>query len=191
MANNPIYYIDPDGMEIRIHYNDDDYIVYAPGMDYDGDNKFVSTIVNTLNEINELEYGQTVISRLTDDADNIFSITDDFGSVENSYEFRGKEGGAIIKAAAILSGSFDQGVENLGHELFHGYQLEMGQSPFSIDSEVGATLFGKSLRLGFSFYQGQDPQASLQYSQAMSNLLMARDFNLTDFQKAVNNFNLN
>ncbi len=61
VANNPVMLFDPDGREIRIYYKEkrgigrlferSKYITYTPGMNYNGDNNFVSNSVNSLNYI--------------------------------------------------------------------------------------------------------------------------------------------
>ncbi len=54
-ANNPIYYIDPDGQQIIIHYQDDDgndqEHIYKYGEKYDGDNKFISNVYDSFNNL--------------------------------------------------------------------------------------------------------------------------------------------
>ncbi len=186
-------FIDPDGRETRVHYDDKKYIVYTPGMSYDGDNSFVSTIINTLNEIHSHDYGQIVLSALTGEDSQIYSIINEYGSVENSWEFSRQEGGAIIKAAQIFDGTDLSNLRDLSHEIFHGYQMEMGQNPFSIDSEIGATLFGKSISSHLEgVLPGQKPQSTFEYNDAMLQLLLfSPEFNhdaSVQFQRAVNNF---
>ena len=62
-ANNPIWYTDHDGDTIKIAYKDktglgrifekNKYMVYTPGMEYAGNNQFVSDAVNSLNYVYE------------------------------------------------------------------------------------------------------------------------------------------
>ncbi len=60
-ANNPIWYTDHDGDTIKIAYKNktglgkifekNKYMVYTPGMEYTGNNQFVSDAVNSLNYV--------------------------------------------------------------------------------------------------------------------------------------------
>ncbi len=54
-ANNPIYYKDPDGQQIIIHYQDadgnDQEHIYEFGGSYDGDNQFIKDVYSALNHI--------------------------------------------------------------------------------------------------------------------------------------------
>ncbi len=51
-ANNPIYYIDPDGQQIIIHYQDEDgkdqEHIYKYGKKYDGENQFIKDVYSSL-----------------------------------------------------------------------------------------------------------------------------------------------
>ena len=56
VANNPIYYIDPDGRKIIIHYQVDGENRthnYKYGSSYDGDNKYLNEVYSALNYIIE------------------------------------------------------------------------------------------------------------------------------------------
>ena len=46
VANNPVYFVDPDGREIRIFGVNGQVFTYTPGMEYDGDDNFISNIIN-------------------------------------------------------------------------------------------------------------------------------------------------
>jgi RHS repeat-associated protein len=54
-ANNPIYYIDPDGQQIIIHYQDEDgndqQHIYEYGGKYDGDNQFIKDVYASFNHL--------------------------------------------------------------------------------------------------------------------------------------------
>jgi hypothetical protein len=67
-ANNPILFIDPNGEEIWIYYDDEDgkeqKLQYTQGMNYEGDNSFVSTAVSALNQMNSTDIGSEVLGAL-------------------------------------------------------------------------------------------------------------------------------
>ena len=51
---NPIKFVDPNGEEVWIHYNNDgteEKLLYTGGMSYEGSNSFVSHIVDNLNAV--------------------------------------------------------------------------------------------------------------------------------------------
>ncbi len=192
-AGNPVRLIDPNGMEIVITGEDGTKTTYKQGMEYKGKDNLVSKSVSTLNQINEREGGAKVLTELTG-SKNIHSIENKEGGAGTlSFGFcPNKNGGGTINAAALLSVDNIQGIEGLGNELFHGYQQEMGQNPLSIDSKVGALLFGKSLVDGYGeLSPGRDAVSSDNFVNAMNSLLFEpHEFNLSSFQKAVNNFKL-
>ncbi len=71
-ANNPIYYIDPDGQQIIIHYQDEDgkdqQHTYEYGGTYDGDNQFIKDVYSSLSYIIDNDADTTgLIERLSGD----------------------------------------------------------------------------------------------------------------------------
>jgi len=186
-AGNPVRLIDPDGREIWITGEDGQKVKYNQGMTYEG-NGFIGKTVATLNQINERKGGEKVLSRLTA-SESIYSIENKEGGAGTmSWGYSPSEDGGSIRAGALMSVSENyQAIEGMGNELFHAYQQDMGQNPLSIDSKVGALLFGKSLVDGFGQLSGgSDLTSTNNFENAISSLLF--DFDLTVFQKAVNNF---
>lgn len=195
MDGNPVLYNDIFGDDVEISYEEkgeNKTLNYEIGQEYAGDNDFLKTTIKTLNQIGENENGNKVLSELVE-SDNVFSVLNEEGGAGRtslSFSKRG-EGGGTIKAGALMGLGELGRVEKLGHELFHGFQSENGQDPFTIDSEVGASLFGSSLTGFNAGFSGQDPSATKRYQQAFNNLLYSPDeFDIKQFQQAVYNFKL-
>jgi RHS repeat-associated protein len=196
--NNPLRIIDPDGMEVRIYTGETDengnpkYITYENGMKYEGDNKFVSTVVNALNKMGSVKFGGDVLSSLIE-SKNAFSFQNVASSGgSNTIQFVASEnGGGAINAAAMLSFTDETNLENVSHELYHGYQTEHGGFQ-GVNSEVEAYLFGRGV-LSTSYHalfgiSGNGSSAGNQYAGAMDNLMLSDKFNKVDFNTAVNSF---
>jgi len=191
-AGNPVVLVDPDGMDIVITGEDGSKTTYKQGKEYKGNDKFTSITVNTLNQINEREGGEKVLSRLTG-SESIYSIENtEGGAGTSSWGYSPKDNGGTINAGKLSSVDNLHGIEGLGNELFHGYQQDMGQNPLSIDSKVGAFLFGRSLVDGYGqISSGTNAISSNNFKIAIENMLFKdNSFNLNNFQKAVDNFKL-
>lgn len=146
-AGNPIKYVDPDGKEVWIYYQDEDgndqKMLYTANMRYDGSNSFISTAVNYLNNI--YSYGGADALDVLIGSANAFDVTSEMSSVEGTLSFKeNQNGGGTLKMGAIMTSGFEksQGIESLAHELFHGVQHEQGQGGTSIFNEVEAYVFG-------------------------------------------------
>ena len=72
VLGNPIGNIDPQGDTVRIGIGDQ-FINYTPGMEYQGKDQFVSSIVSTLNNLNSTESGSVVLNTLIT-SDNNFDL---------------------------------------------------------------------------------------------------------------------
>jgi YD repeat-containing protein len=144
--NNPIIFIDPDGREIWLYQYDEEgnriaELQYMPGMEYDGDNAYFSNAIGLLNQMNSVEIGSIVLNILHG-SDNIFGVSNQPSPVEGTKVFEeNKNGGGMLKMGESFS------LEPLAHEMFHGYQHEMGQGRTSIFNEVEAILFGQAVAM--------------------------------------------
>ena len=207
-ANNPILFIDPNGQEIWIYYNDEDgneqKMQYEIGMQYEGTNKFLSSTISSLNAMGEVDAGNEVLSTLID-SDNLFDFTNTKSSGgERTFQLdyksneKYKDGGAQIHAAEFLNNSIDnsQKVESAAHELFHGYQREMGQKPGTVNGEVGAYLFGRGVAAnskygstGIMLSFGNMSSEGSVYENAMLSMMYGWDSNhMSSYQNAINSF---
>jgi RHS repeat-associated protein len=158
--NDPILFTDPNGQEIWITYGDDQRAQYKngrlyneDGSRYKGKDKFVSTVLGTLNKISSTDIGKEVVGELSG-SNNDFNFTNTVAKdkegnvVENALNFdKAKGGGGEIHAGAMMGSKMQEGqkIESSAHELFHGYQYETGQNPGTVNGEVGASLFGKAI----------------------------------------------
>jgi uncharacterized protein RhaS with RHS repeats len=210
-ANNPVLFIDPNGQEIWIYYNDADgnqqKLQYTQGMKYEGDNAFVSASITSLNQMNSTEIGGQVLGELVG-SENQFNFTNTFAKdkdgneVKNALSFaKSENGGGEIHAGALMGDNMQEGqkLESTAHELFHGYQYEKGQtlngSLATVNNEVGAYLFGRSVYYSYNQDKGfgmmpwgNGTQAGDFYENAMNSLIWAPSFNYSQYSTAVNNF---
>ncbi|EFK58555.1 DUF6443 domain-containing protein [Sphingobacterium spiritivorum] len=206
-ANNSIKFIDPNGKEIWIYYQDengdDQKIQYSAGMDYQGRNQFVASIVMALNRMNTVQMGEKLLESIIS-SDNFFNFKNELprdrkGNLIDQAEAafkRNESGGGDILAGNALKSNEYRLLENVSHELFHGYQYENGQNN-RVSNEVEAYLFGRSIYqnymmnndMGFSSMPwGTSTVAGKIYEESMSGLMYAPSFDVNMFKKAVDNF---
>mgnify|MGYP002336011337 CR=1 FL=1 len=204
VANNPILFVDPDGQEIWITYGDNQRVKYEngrlyneDGSKYKGKDEFVSSAYKTLNGMNSTRNGKSVLGELSA-SENKFTFTNTYEKDSEGNDAKGtlsfaenKDGGGEIHAAALMNKETGLGekIENTAHELYHGYQHENGQGGPSVNNEVEAYLFGRSIALqshnasNFSF--GNMSIMGKEYESAMLNLLTNAKFDRKSFQNAV------
>jgi|GEM_PF-137281 len=205
VANNPLKYIDPNGKEIWINYGDNQRARYdngklynEDGSKYKGKDAFVNTVLKTLNNINDVKAGKTLLGSLSK-SENDFTFTNTASSGgERTLSFEAhKGGGGEIHAKALgLNTPDSQKAENASHELFHGYQWEHGETGATVNREVAAYLFGRAIgfqvgmkTLGWAEMPwGKNNAAGKAYEQAMSKLLFANKFDPKLYKQAVDNF---
>jgi RHS repeat-associated protein len=207
-ANNPILFIDPNGEEIWIYYDDEDgneqKLQYTQGMNYEGDNSFVSTAVNALNQMNSTDIGSEVLGDLVS-SENMFDFKNEVpvdkngNPINNALSFnKNKEGGGTIKAGAFMSEKLQEGqkLETTAHELYHGYQHEHGQTG-TVNNEVGAYLYGRAVYYNYQMNNGSGyammpwgngTTSGNAYEAAMNGLMWAPSFNYSQYSTAVSNF---
>jgi RHS repeat-associated protein len=206
--NNPLLFIDPNGEEIWIYYNDDDgkeqKMQYTAGMKYEGDNKFVSTSIGNLNKMNCTGAGGKLLGKLID-SKNSFDFTNTYAKDKQGNDIKGtlsfnenEDGGGIINAAGLMENGFAEStkLESTAHELFHGYQNEQGQGGASVMNEVEANLFGYGTALEYSLNNesfassitplGRNNAIGASYQKSFNSLL--KGFSVGEFKNAVMNF---
>ena len=206
VANNPILFVDPDGREIWISYGDNQRVRYdngklynEDGSKYKGKDSFVSTTLKTLNTMNSTKNGATVIGELSK-SENKFNFENSYIKDKNGNDIKGalsfegaKEGGGTIHAAGLTENSdFGEKVENTSHELFHGYQFEMGNTESSVNKETEAYLFGRSVALDagvkVNYGFGNSRFTGEIYQNSMFNLLTNPKFDQKEFNISVMTF---
>lgn len=207
--NNPVRFIDPDGRDVYIYYEQDGQqqkLLYTQGMKYEGSNAFVSTTVSLLNSMAK-NGGADLLSTLIQSS-NSFDFVNEVPTDKNGNPIAGtlsfnanENGGGIIKAGTLLNNKVSDfaKVESTSHELFHGYQYEMGQGGASVHNELEAILFGSSVATNWAMntgYMGAWSSAGLgnnsifgkAYSNAMRSL--GNNFSTAQFVKAMYSFHL-
>jgi len=209
VANNPVRFIDPDGREIWIAYGNNQKVKWeggnllnADGTAYKGSDAFVNNVSTSLNLMNSAKIGQTVLNQLST-THNVFEFQNSFPTnqngepINNALSFSGNSnGGGIIKAGA-LGNEFmqtQQKIGSTGHELFHGYQQEFGETGATINREVGAYLYEHALIFSLGMpYEGfgiSGTSAGESYEKSMNSILFGNSFNQTDYNNALDNFKM-
>lgn len=176
---------------------------YSAGMEYKGEDKFVSSIVTALNRMNSVDIGEKVLGPLIS-SKNSFNFKNEFprdknGNIVSQAEaafVKNENGGGDILAAHALKSDEHRVLDNVSHELFHGYQYENGQKNY-ISNEVEAYLYGRAVYQNYlvkneqgyaAMPWGTGTIAGKAYEDSMSGLLYAPAFDASMFKKAVENF---
>lgn len=151
-----------------------------------------------LNEIGSVEIGAEILGELIS-SENEFKILNSSPSTPAEKGHLGglsfspnEAGGGNILAGDISKINRGTAINALAHEGFHAYQSEFGVGKRSINTEVGAYLFGDaaSIQLGYGGGVGlaDNTRASLVYNEAYNTLLYGERFNLSSYKAAINNF---
>ncbi len=215
-GNNPLRYVDPLGDTISIHYGDNQTLQYNQGLKYNGDNAFVSSVVNALNSVGNSKAGGTVLNTLIASEQN-YSYINEYSKDKNGNDLKGtfryvtngnRKGGTIFAGALFEYGAPSKIISPIAHESFHAYQDENNgfSNGHHIGLEVEATLFGAASYYNYLVDQGQNldlilistlnlitggnnDDAYKKYSTAMIDLLL-KPYDQQYFSSAVNNFHL-
>jgi len=186
-ANNPINFIDVNGDSIWIVYQDDEgneqQLLYTQGMSYEGSNQQVATLIATLNKLNSLTSGNTVLTTLTGSTANYnLSLIGQYGGVYTPAAVAQGSGGSLNVADP-------SNLYTLSHELFHGFQHENMDYINSTAFEVGANLFESHIYYQVTgiiplLYEG----GSQEFANAYISLLFNENFNQQQFDVATRTF---
>jgi RHS repeat-associated protein len=177
-ANNPLKFIDPTGETVQIVAGNDT-VTYTVGMTYEGENKQMAGIINTLNSIGGIDIGNTVLSQLVD-SEGLYNvgISQKLASNMAGGQFTGNKNG--LGGNMLLNPAMISSVNKVAHEFFHGYQHDMGSGGASILSEVEAYLFGAAMQervTGNPIHMfGDMSQAGNIYTNMMLSTLYAHQF---------------
>ena len=148
-ANNPATLIDVNGDTIWIQ-NGEERLRYTAGMECEDCTDFASSIVSQLNDVAGAEGGDKVVQELVGSKSDYNILNEEPSEEGATMSIDSKEGGrADIRAGKSFGNDRDrsQKIFALSGELFHGYQLEKGQNPSAVYSEVGSSLFAGSMQL--------------------------------------------
>jgi len=196
-ANNSINNIDVNGDSIWVNYvdqnNQNQRLLYTLGMQYEGKDAFVSTVISALNDMGGTKNGKTVLSALSGsennyDFTNTYAKDDQGNEIKDALAFIDKTG--QIHAGALMNKNvqYSQKIESAAHELFHGYQNEFGETGATINREIGAYLFGRSIaaNLGYGTLGfGNFTSFGTMYENAMINLMYSLTFSQQNYNAAL------
>ncbi|MEL7424032.1 MAG: RHS repeat-associated core domain-containing protein [Bacteroidota bacterium] len=131
VANNPLLYIDPDGMRIIIRDLDGKIVEYSRGMDQSEDySEYINQTIQSLNYIAE-NGGKKEINRLVDTENRTYKIgqTEDFSS--DSFNPHGGGGNITFNSTQVNEYLTEDGeyetittVTILAHEIDHASENE-------------------------------------------------------------------
>ena len=193
-ANNPVRFVDPDGRDVKIYYEDENrkrqQMLYTANMKYEGNNAFVSASVNYLNSM--YNNGGSDILDVLIGSKNSFNMMnqtpiDDKGNTLDALQFSEAVGGGGDIYAGLLTNSKYSNyrkVESVSHELFHGFQYEKGQGGTSIFNEVEANVYSSVIATNWA--NSTDYMGALS-SNGLGNGTAAGDLYQTSFSSLINN----
>lgn len=187
VANSPANFIDVNGDSIWINYTDDDgndqRFLYTQGMEYNGNNNRVATLIGSLNRLNSLSSGNIVLTRLSGSTAHYnLGLSGEYGGVYNRNAIQRGAGGNI--------GVANPGdIVNLSEELFHGFQHDQMDMTNSTAFEIGAKLFSGHIEFETSgMVTAGIAGGSQEFADAYINLIYNQQFNQTDFNTATRTF---
>ena len=210
VANNPLFFKDPDGERIWIYYQDSDgneqrveyknkQLYSESGKVYKPDGDFLPNIMDALDNLGSTDIGKVVLDKLVG-SDNDFDLKNSTNKEESTVGFvANRDDKGNKTGGGTLTLGEDQSLETVSHELFHGYQLEENGDNYSINDEVGAYLFGQAVNeqyhsnLDVGYFTGgagtgRSNEDGKRYEKAYEDLYYGNSFNLKSYESAINNF---
>ncbi len=206
--NSPLLFWDPNGEEVWITGANGEGIQFkngrlfnSDGTKYKGKDKFVNKVASQLNLMNADQGGSRVVSELSK-SESRFTFTNTFMKDKDGKEIKDQmsfapnasDGGGTFKAGALMNESLTESdrLETVSHETFHAYQNLHGETR-SINNEVGAYLFGKSVVLnsslgGTALSFGNATDAGKSYQDSMTSMLFANQFDPKQYENAIKTF---
>lgn len=181
-GNNPVRFVDPNGMEIHIMGENDSVTVYNVNTSYDGSDNFTANIYDELNTLDAMLSNTDFMSSLVNSS-NVYKISPTNSTTEGTYSYIGQ----------TINIGTDHEIDYLGHELFHAYQDAKGQGGASIYNEVEAYLFQakilfmNNLGMGTSHLLGAENSYSPIYDNIV-NALIYDGYSQTNFNQTVELF---
>ncbi|WP_418983883.1 hypothetical protein [Alistipes sp.] len=152
--NNPIRFIDPNGEEVWIHYQNDkgnaQKLLYTANMEYKGSNSFVTSMIANLNSVYS-NGGNKMLDVLirSENAYIVLNRNPDIDGAGGAFR-RNMDGGGSIFAGKIGGATNFSNVETTAHEFMHGAQHELGQGGPSVFNEVEAYVFGYGVAMNYA-----------------------------------------
>ncbi|MBP1640244.1 MAG: hypothetical protein H6Q17_1827 [Bacteroidetes bacterium] len=196
-AGNPINNTDINGDSIWVIAGNGNWVNYSPGQQYNGDDQFVCTTFDYLNQLYNNDYGQSVVEKLAG-SENDFQYTNTYAKdngkeMKDALSFAGDaSGGGEIHAGYLMdsNGSSESKIRSLSHETFHGYQSEFGETGRESYREVEALLFQTAVMQNYGYFgNGSGNQSDVSFNRAMEQMVLGTgQFNQKLFNQATLTF---
>ena len=186
-VDNPVLFVDVNGDSIWIVYQDADgneqRLLYTQGMSFEGSNEQIGALIASLNKLNSIQSGNTVLTSLTGSTANYnLGVNGQYGGGYNPNSVEKGSGGNL----GIADPS---DLYTIAHELFHSYQHENMNMINSTAFEVGAHLFSSHIEYQLTGLVSLYPEGgSQEFSTAYSRLLFNENFSQEDFNIATRTF---
>ncbi len=192
-ANNPVSFVDPNGMEIWISYYDDNdelqKFKYNIGMTCEVNNVHAQNIVSNLNAMAQNEDGKSVVESLVNSSSQ-------YGYMQvNTRNSDNAEGYWDPKTSTVCLQD-PSNTLTFAEETFHVYQRENERGGSYAVNEVEAKLFSAKMNLEIDGWNtlralekitGSEESGHESYGQAMFSLLFS-GYNHENFKIAANRF---
>ena len=181
-GNNPVRFVDPNGMEIHIMGENDSVTVYDVNTSYDGSDNFTTNIYDELNTLDAMLSNTDFMSYLVNSS-NVYKISLTNSTTDGTHSYIGQ----------TINIGTDHEIDYLGHELFHAYQDAKGQGGASIYNEVEAYLFQAKILFMNNYGRGSTPLTGEEKSHSpifssIINALIYEGYSQSNFNQAIELF---